>query len=158
MKSLGLNLTIAVMWLLLRAEPSVSAFLIGWLVGFVLLAIFRSVLGSDNYVRRVLAFGRFMVLFGAEFLLANFKVAWAVLARARTSFRPDFVPYDTSDLKPGEILLLSYCVSLTPGTTTVEIAPDFKTLTVHALDADCPDELRAQIDRTLKRTIPAFTR
>lgn len=158
MKSIALNLTIALMWLLLGAEPSVSTFVVGFAIGFGLLVVFRSVVGSEDYTRRVFAFARFIAWFSAEFLRANAKVAWAVLVRSRNSFRPDFVRYDTSDLTPGEILLLSYCVSLTPGTTTVEISGDFKTLTFHALDADQPDALRSQIDRTLKHGILAFTR
>jgi multicomponent Na+:H+ antiporter subunit E len=158
MRSLGINLAIAVMWLLLSATPSVAAFAIGFVAGFVLLALFRPVLDSGDYVRRSLAFLTFLVRFAGEFLVANAKVACVVLFRRRASLRPDFVRYDIADLSRGEILLLSYCVSLTPGTTTVEISDDFKRLTFHALDADRPDELRAQIDRTLKQTILAFTR
>jgi multicomponent Na+:H+ antiporter subunit E len=158
MKSLALNLAIAVMWLLLSAKPSVSSFAVGFAAGFGLLAAFQSIVGSGSYVRRVLAFLRFLLRFTVEFLRANAKVAWAVLFRSRRSFRPDFVRYDTSELTHAEILLLSYCVSLTPGTTTVEISEDFKTLTFHALDADRPDALRSEIDRTLKHGILAFTR
>ncbi len=158
MKSLAVNLAIAVMWLLLSAEPSVSSFALGFGYGFLLLAVFRSIVGSESYVRRVLAFLRFLVRFAVEFLRANAKVAWAVLVRSRNSFRPDFVRYDTSDLTRAEILLLSYCVSLTPGTTTVDISDDFKTLTLHALDADRPDALRSEIDHSLKHGILAFTR
>jgi len=158
MKSLASNLAIAVMWLLLSAEPSVSSFALGFALGFGLLAGFRSIVGSENYVRRVVALLRFLVRFAVEFLRANATVAWAVLVRSRSSFRPDFVLYDISDLTRPEILLLSYCVSLTPGTTTVEISDDFKILTLHALDADRPDALRSEIDRTLKRGILSFTR
>lgn len=158
MKSFALNLVVAVMWLLLSTEPSVSSFALGFGLGFLLLAVFRSVVGSESYVRRVVAFLRFIVRFAVEFLRANAKVAWAVLFRARSSFRPDFVRYDISDLTRAEILLLSYCVSLTPGSTTVEISDDFKELTLHALDAERPDALRSEIDRTLKHGILAFTR
>lgn len=158
MKSFASNLAIAIMWLLLGTDPSVSSFALGFALGFGLLAGFRTIVGSENYVRRVVALVRFLARFTVEFLRANAKVAWAVLFRSRRSFRPDFVLYDTSDLTRAEILLLSYCVSLTPGTTTVEISSDFKTVTLHALDADRPDALRSEIDRTLKRGILAFTR
>jgi multicomponent Na+:H+ antiporter subunit E len=158
MRSLGLNLVIAVMWLLLSSEPSAAVFALGFLLGFTLLAAFRSVAGSEAYVRRTLAFGRFLARFILEFVTANVKVAGAVLFRSRDSLHPDFVTYDISDLTRPEILLLSYCVSLTPGTTTVEISADFKTLVFHALDADDPDALRTAIDRKLKRSILSFTR
>jgi multicomponent Na+:H+ antiporter subunit E len=158
MRSLGMNLAVAVMWLLLSAVPSVGALGIGFVVGFALLAVFQSVVGSRNYVRRVLAFVRFLGRFSLEFVIANLKVAWAVLFRSRESLHPDFVTYDVTGLTRTEILLLSYGVSLTPGTTTVEISEDFTTLTFHALDADAPDAIRDRIDRTMKSWILSFTR
>lgn len=157
MKSLGLNLVIAVMWLLL-GEASPASFAIGLLLGFALIAAFRRVLGSEDYVRRCLAFVRFVIVFVGEFVRANATVAWAVLFRSRNSMHPDFVSYDVAGLSRAEILLLSYCISLTPGTTTVDISEDFSTLVFHALDADDADAIRAEIDRTLKRGILSFTR
>jgi multisubunit Na+/H+ antiporter MnhE subunit len=158
MKSFGLNLLIAVIWLLLSEAPSPGVFGIGFLVGFALVTAFRTVVGNDSYVRRCVAFARFLFVFIREFCMANVKVAWAVLFRAPKSFQPNFITYDTTGLTQTEILLLSYCLSLTPGTTTVDISPDFRCLILHALDADQPDAIRAEIDRTLKRGILAFTR
>jgi multicomponent Na+:H+ antiporter subunit E len=146
------------MWLLLSTAPSVGAFFIGFAIGFVLLAAFGPVLGSSSYARRGVALVRFLLRFLVEFVVANLKVAWTVLFRSRQSLHPDFVAYDISDLTRAEILLLSYCVSLTPGTTTVDISDDFKTLTFHALDAEDPPVLRAAIDRALKQGILSFTR
>lgn len=158
MKSLGLNLVIAVIWLLLSSEPSAGAFAVGFIAGFALLAAFSTVLGSAGYMRRSVAFVRFLIRFTGEFLIANTKVAGTVLFRSRASLRPDFIRYDIGELTRTEILLLSYCVSLTPGTTTVEISDDFKTLVFHALDAGRPDAIRRSIDRTLKQPILSFTR
>jgi multisubunit Na+/H+ antiporter MnhE subunit len=158
MKSLGLNLAIAVIWLLLSSEPSAGAFAIGFLAGFALLAAFSTVVGSEGYLRRSVAFVRFLLRFIAAFLIANAKVAWTVLFRSRAALQPDFVRYDIAELTRPEVLILSYCLSLTPGSTTVEIADDFKSLIFHALDAADPDAIRADIDRTLKQPILSFTR
>jgi multisubunit Na+/H+ antiporter MnhE subunit len=158
MKSLLLNLLIAIMWLLLSAEPSVTTFTLGGLMGFALLAVFHRVLGSGDYVRRVLALGRFALVFTREFLLANARVVWTVLFRSRESLNPNFITYDVAGLKPIEILILSHCITLTPGTTAVKVTDDFQTLVVHVLHADDADAIRAQIDRVLKRGILSFTR
>jgi multisubunit Na+/H+ antiporter MnhE subunit len=158
MKSLGLNLLVAVIWLLLSRAPSPMVFAIGFLLGFLFVAAFRPLLGSESYIRRTIALLRFLALFTSEFFVANGKVAWVVLFRARESLHPNFITYDVAGLTRIEILLMSYCISLTPGTTTVDVAPDFRTLIVHALDADRPDDIRAGIDRTLKRGILSFTR
>jgi multicomponent Na+:H+ antiporter subunit E len=158
MKSFVLNLLIAVIWLLLSAEPSVAAFALGCLIGFALLAVFHRVLGSGDYVRRVFAFARFAVVFAWEFLAANASVVWTVLFRSRESLNPNFITYDVIGLKPFEILLLSYCISLTPGTTTVQVTDDFQTLVLHALNVDDAPAVRARLDRVLKRSILSFTR
>lgn len=158
MTAFGLNVVIAVMWLLLSNAPSATVFAVGFAVGFALVAAFRTVVGGENYVRRCLAFLRFVLVFMREFVVANAKVAWMVLFRSRESLHPNFLTYDVTGLTQNEILLLSYCISLTPGTTTVDVSPDFKTLVLHSLDADHPDQIRAEVDRTLKRSILAFTR
>lgn len=158
MKSFGINLLIAVIWLLLSAEPSVIAFAMGFLLGFVLLAVFQRVLGSRDYMRRVFALGRFLLVFAWEFLVANANVVWIVLLRSKESLHPNFITYDVTGLKPFEVLLLSYCISLTPGSTTVQVTDDFRTLVLHTLDADNPSVVRARLDRVLKRSILSFTR
>lgn len=158
MIAFGLNVVIAVIWLLLSRAPSAMVFAVGFAVGFALVAAFRTVVGGESYVRRCIAFVGFVLVFTREFLVANAKVAWMVLFRSRDSLHPNFMTYDVTGLTRHEILLLSYCISLTPGTTTVDVAPDFKTLILHALDANQPDQVRAEVDRTLKRSILAFTR
>lgn len=158
MIAFGLNLLIAVMWLLLSQSPSAVVFGIGFAVGFAFVAAFRSVIGGEAYVRRCVAFVRFLLVFTREFVVANLKVAGVVLFRSRESLHPNFITLDVTGLTPAEILLLSYCITLTPGTTTVEVAAGFRTLIVHSLDADQPDQIRAELDRTLKQSILAFTR
>jgi multicomponent Na+:H+ antiporter subunit E len=158
MQSFILNLAIAAIWLLFTQNPSLPAFTIGFLVGFGLLALFRPVLGSGDYIRRTLAFLRFLFVFLWEFLQANFAVAGTVLFRSLDSMHPNFITLDVEGMKPFEILILTYCITLTPGTTSVEILDGFKTLIVHALDAEHPEAVRAQIDRSLKNAILRFTR
>ncbi len=158
MKSFTLNLLVAVIWLLLSAEPSLTVFALGFLLGFALLAAFHRVLECGDYARRVFALGRFLAVFAWEFLTANANVVATALFRPRASLHPNFITYDVTGLRPLEILLLSYCISLTPGSTTVQVTDDFRTLVLHTLDADDPGAVRARLDRVLKRGILSFTR
>lgn len=158
MNPFALNLLIAGIWLLLGTDPSGSRFLLGFFIGFSLLAIFQSILNSGGYVRRVWALARFLLVFLREFVLANINVVRIILFRSKNSLHPDFIEYDTTGLKPMEILLLSYCISLTPGSTSVKIDEDFKTLTLHTLHVEDRDQLRTHIDRVLRQNILAFTR
>jgi multicomponent Na+:H+ antiporter subunit E len=152
------NLLIAILWLLLSAVPSVGSFATGFIIGFGLLVLFRPVLPPDDYVRRVWAFVRFVLIFAGEFLLSNLGVARTVLFRRTANMEADFVIYDTSGLRPVEVLLLSHLISLTPGTVTVEIAPDYGHLLLHVLDATDPEAVRGRIERRLCRPLLEVTR
>ena len=158
MIALAVNLVLATIWLLLSQTPSPTVFAVGFFLGFALVALFRKVLDGEAYVRRCLAFLKFLLIFTREFLLANLKVAGVILFRTREALHPNFLTYEVAGLTRFEILLLSYCVSLTPGTTTVRITDDFQTLIIHALNAEHPARIRAGIDRRLKQPILRFTR
>jgi multisubunit Na+/H+ antiporter MnhE subunit len=158
MRSLLLNLLLAVIWLLLQAEPSLAAFAAGFVLGFGLLWLFRPLLGSEDYVRRMLAGCAFLGVFLREFAVSCWQLVRHTLFTPAARLRPDFIIYDVSGLTRTEILLLSHCVSLTPGTNTVDISADFQRLYLHVLDCPDPAAVRAGIDRTIRRGILAFTR
>lgn len=158
MKSLVLNLLISVIWLFLAPEPSLIVFLTGWLVGFGLIALFRSVLDSRDYVRRAIGAAVYLVIFLREFFVSCGNLVVVSLFRSRASLAPRVITYDVHGLSYLEILVLSQSISLTPGTTTIDIARDRSHLVLHVLDAPDPEAVRASIDRTLRRGILAFTR
>ena len=158
MRGLVLNLILATIWLLLSRDRTLGDFYVGLALGFVVVSLFRSILGMEDYPRRAVALLRFVLGFLGEFVKANLAVAARVLFRSNQSLAPDFVTYDVSGLRPGEILIMSYCITLTPGTTTVQISEDFRTLTFHALDAQDPEELRRSLDRNLKTPLLRLTR
>ncbi|MEM6886127.1 MAG: Na+/H+ antiporter subunit E [Verrucomicrobiota bacterium] len=156
-KSIVIHFSLAGLWLLLTGGGLVS-FIIGLIMAFVLLALFQSVLSSEDYVRRVVAFFMFLFVFLREFVLSNVVIAKAVMFRAVEDIHPNFITYDVSGMKQWEVFLLSQCITLTPGTTTVDLIDQGETLIVHAFDADEPDEVRQGIDTTLKQAILRFSR
>lgn len=158
MRSLVLNLLVAVIWLLLQAQPSLAGFIVGFVLGFGLLALFQPVLDSRHYVRRVLGGVAFLGVFGREFLRSCVDLIRTILFRRPADLNPCFVIYDVAGLTRLEVLLLSHCISLTPGTNTVDIAHDFTRLYLHVLDSRDPAQVRAEIDRTLRLGLLAFTR
>ena len=158
MSALLLNVAIAVGWTLLQDEPGPAPFVVGWLVGFGLIALAPRLLQGEPYVRRTLALGRFLASLTWEFLVASFDVARVILTQSRNQLYPDYITYDVGDLRPHEVILLSFFISLTPGTTTVRILSERRQLIVHALDARNPDRVRAWIDEHMRHPIVAFTR
>jgi len=158
MRSLLLNLLVALIWLLLQTQPTIFGFVTGFALGFGLLALFKPVLNSADYTRRMLGGLAFIGLFTREFILACAQLFRLTLFARMSRLQPGFLIFDVSDLNRVEILLLSHTVSLTPGTNTVDISQDFKRLYLHVLDCRDPEAVRTGIERTLKRGILAFTR
>jgi multisubunit Na+/H+ antiporter MnhE subunit len=158
MKALLFNAVLALTWALLNKQEGWTAFVVGWLIGFALLALAQRVLASEDYVRRTLALGRFGGAFLWEFLVANLSVARVILTSPRRRLHPDYVRYDLRDLRAPEILLLGFYTSLTPGTTVVRVDRDRHEMILHALDARHPDQVCAWLDDKLRRRILAFTR
>lgn len=158
MRALAYNLVFATLWLLLSSRRTTADFFIGFALGFTGLSLFSAVLETGDYPRRALALVRFVAGFLVEFLRANLNVAALVLCRSRDALHPGFVKYPVDGLRRGEILVLGYCITLTPGTTMVQISEDFCTLSIHALDAGDPAALCRAVDTRLKEPLLRLTR
>lgn len=156
-RGFAIHAATALVWLLLQ-RGGVTSLATGLLFGFGLMVLLRDLLGVGDYVRRVPAFFRFAMVFARELVLANISLARAVLFRPVDRIHAGFVDYSVEGMGPFEIYLLAQCITLTPGTTTVEVSADGRTLVLHAFDAADPDAVRAGIDATLKRAILEFTR
>jgi multicomponent Na+:H+ antiporter subunit E len=108
--------------------------------------------------KRILAFVRYLVCFARELVLANIAMAKSVLFQKREDLAPGFLRYPLNGLSELEILILTHSITLTPGTTSVEILEDREELVVHAFDARDPDAVRASIKNGLEKPLLAWTR
>jgi multicomponent Na+:H+ antiporter subunit E len=107
---------------------------------------------------RVLGFLAYVVCFLRELVLANISMAKAVLFQKREDLAPGFVSYPLAGLSKLEVLMLTHSITLTPGTTSVEISGDGAELVVHAFDARDADAVRASIRNGLEKPLLAWTR
>lgn len=107
---------------------------------------------------RIAGFFVFLWYFLRALVLANLQLARTVLFTKREDLTPGFLTYPVEGLSKLEILVLSHCITLTPGTTTVEISPDFSRLTLHALDARDPAATVSAIRDELEAPILRWTR
>lgn len=158
MRCFTLNLFIAVLWLLFSPQPGVATFFIGFVLGTALIALFQAVLPRERYLSRVLGALRFVAVFLREFVLANIDLFRTVLFLPREKLHPNLITVDVRGLTKPEILLLTHCISLTPGSVSVHIEDDFNTILVHALNGRDPDAVRRQINDTFRRAILGFSR
>jgi multicomponent Na+:H+ antiporter subunit E len=74
------------------------------------------------------------LLFLRELLLSAMRVSLMAL-NPRLRLRPALVAYPLSVSTDAEITLLANLITLTPGTLSVDVSADRKTLTIHCIDA-----------------------
>lgn len=113
---------------------------------------------ARSFWRRAPGVFVFMACFIRELVLANITMAKVVLFQKNTDLAPDFFAYDTTGLTSFEIVLLTHCITLTPGTTSVELNDEGTRLVVHALDARDPAAVCLGIKQTLERPLLGWTR
>lgn len=153
-----LHFILATVWVLLTGGGGIADFLVGLILGVVLLALFHRPLGMGSYVRRVAALGRFGLIFLREFLVSNWQVTLILLTKPNRLLRPGFFTLDISGLSSAEVVALAQCITLTPGTCSVEIDLQQHALMVHYLDSAEPAALRGSIIRNLQQPLLAITR
>lgn len=100
----------------------------------------------------------FVARFTRELVLANIAMAKLVLGQRPERLTPEFFHYDLTGLRPFEIVILTHCISLTPGTTSVEISDDETTVLIHGLEVANAETVCRGIKHTLERPMLGCTR
>ena len=155
MNSFALNLLLAGAWMLLSSSFGPFAFLSGYALGFIALWLLQPIMGGRNrYFTRVLCWIRLVVMFHYELIVSSVVVAWDVLT-PRHRARPALVTVPLDVETDAGIFLVTNLISLTPGTLSIDVSEDRRTLTVHAMFADDPDALRHQLKSGMERWVRA---
>ena len=146
------SILLAVAWAALHGEVTLMNLLVGYAVGYAILALLArgGVMPSTLVSRTTRALG-LAAFFAWELLLANFRVAADVLRGDQIEPAVVAIPLDvTSD---GEILLLSMLINITPGSVTIDLADDRRTLYVHVMHMRSADETRREIKTGFERRV-----
>ena len=104
--------------------------------------------------RRAPGFLAWLVL---DIVKANFRVAWEVVTPP-LNMQPAFLALDVSDLDDDQAALAAICITLTPGTLSLELDRQRQILILHTLYAPDPEaavaELRATVVHQVKKVFP----
>ena len=92
------------------------------------------------------------VFFGWELILANVRVALDVV-RPRTAIRPAVVGIPLDVTSDAEILLLSMLINITPGSVTIDLSDDRRTLYVHVMHMETAERSRHEIKEGFERRV-----
>ena len=146
------SILLALAWAALQGEISLANLLMGYVVGYAILALLAwgGVMPSTLVSRSAHAFG-LAGFFAWELVMANFRVAADVLRGNRIEPAVVAIPLDvTSD---GEILLLSMLINITPGSVTIDLSDDRRTLYVHVMHMTSAEATRREIKEGFEHRI-----
>lgn len=147
-----------IIWVMLMQEVSLWQFFIGFVIGYLFLYFFPSLLYSRDYIRRLGGLVRFLWTFVKVFFLANIEVARQVLFVPRREIVGKFIEIDIDRLSWFETILYAHLVTLTPGTASVWISREKKKLLIHALTKREDREIQDELAKELLKPILEFTR
>ena len=108
--------------------------------------------GDSPYYGRLWRIIGFFFYFLKELVVSSLRVAYDVVTPPIYA-RPGVIEVPIEAKTDLEITLLANLITLTPGTLTLDVAPDRKSLYVHAMFVDDPEQIRAEIKNGMERRL-----
>lgn len=152
------NLFIAVLWSSLLEDMSLSSLSIGFVLGFAALGWMRAAVGRPRYAVRVIHILRLVALLSWELLVSNLRVARDVVTPKHRN-RPGIIAFTLAGRTEAEIASFSIILSFIPGTLSLDISKDRRTLFLHVMflrdAAAICDRLKMRIEDPLLEVMRA---
>ncbi|MHA7970274.1 Na+/H+ antiporter subunit E [Rhizobium sp. CAU 1783] len=148
----AINLLMAIVWAAVTGSASLHNLIFGFLLSTLTLGLLREQINGTGYIRRVLKIASLAWLFFVELAKSAWKVALMVVS-PKLEIKPGIFAYPLTVTRDFEITLLANLITLTPGTLSVDVSDDRKTLFVHAIDCSDLEGARRDIAEGFERKI-----
>lgn len=152
MSAFAWNLVLAFVWAAVLGSLSLGHLAAGFALGFAILAIAGERLGGARYVEKTIRTIEFAGFFLLEVVLASVRVAADVVTPSHRA-RPGIVAVPLDARSDAEITLLANLVSLTPGSLSLDVSPDHRTLFVHVMFLDDAEAFRRELKLGFERRV-----
>jgi multicomponent Na+:H+ antiporter subunit E len=147
-----LNLILALIWAALAGKLTMLTFTSGFALGYLILWLVQPVLGRSKYFSKVPNAIGFTFYFLKELIRANLRVAIEVIT-IKHNMRPGIIAVPLDLHSDAGIIILANCITLTPGTLSIDVSSDRRVLYVHTMYVDDPDEFRNAIKDGFEKRI-----
>ncbi|MGK9050227.1 Na+/H+ antiporter subunit E [Xaviernesmea oryzae] len=147
-----LSLVFAFVWVAITGSATLHNLIFGFALSTLSLWIVRGEVGTRGYWRRLGRILSLLALFLKELALSAWKVAVLVM-RPRMDLKPGIFAFPLTVDRDFEITLLANLITLTPGTLSVDVSEDRKTLFVHAIDCSDIEATKRDIANGFERKI-----
>lgn len=148
----AINLLMAIVWAAITGSASLHNLIFGFVLSTLALGLIREQINGTGYIRRVVKIASLAWLFFVELAKSAWKVAIMVVS-PRLDIKPGIFAFPLTVTRDFEITLLANLITLTPGTLSVDVSDDKKTLYVHAIDCADPEGARRDIADGFERKI-----
>lgn len=128
----SLNLIITLAWIGLSQDFSFLNLLVGFAVGYLFLLTISWNFEDRKYFTKIPLLLGFVLFYIYELVRSNLEVAWDVLT-PRDYTEPAIVRVPINLSSDFQIALLMNLITFTPGSLSLDLSPDKKTLYVHGM-------------------------
>lgn len=150
--SFFLNIFLALVWTFLQGELQASNFIVGLVLGYLIIAASQHIMGRRAYVMKVIQVVRFVIFTLWEIFRASLALAW-VIVQPRLTLCPGIVAVPLEACTDMEIAVLANLITLSPGTLTLDVSDDRRTLYVHTMLLEDPEEFRRELKNGFERRV-----
>lgn len=150
-----LNILLAVLWCFTWGSFDFFTFGTGFALAYFLLGLYSRVTNVRGYGSKVRDLLRFGLYFARVVLVANVQIAYEILTPGLKA-TPRIVRFDVTGLTALQRTMLVNAINLTPGTITVDVGPDRRTLYVHCMYARDYDDAQRQLNDLKTRMLEMF--
>jgi multicomponent Na+:H+ antiporter subunit E len=105
-----------------------------------------------KWLVKPLAIAGFLVFYAKEVLLSNLRVAYDVLT-IKDHSDPAIIALPLDARTDFEILLVANLISMTPGTLSMDVSTDRKTLFIHAMFVDDMEGLKKNLKENFEARV-----
>ena len=153
MSQFAANLMLALAWAIFFGGFGWLSLTSGFVLGYGILWLLQPLTGvRSRYFLRVYFWLKLIVLFLYELVVSSLQVFWDVVT-PRHRARPAIIDMPLDVQTDAGILLVTNLISLTPGTLSIDVSADRKTLKVHAMFADDPDAVRHALKSGMEKWV-----
>jgi multicomponent Na+:H+ antiporter subunit E len=154
----AINLILTLFWSGLLGGITLANLVSGFLVSYILLwLVTRGQRGHDGYFGKLPRVFGFVGYYFWELVKSNAIIAYDVLTPTH-HMKPGVIGIPIEAKTDLEITVLANLITMTPGTLSLDISPDRKTLYVHAMYIHDPEELRRDIKENFEPRVLALLR
>jgi multicomponent Na+:H+ antiporter subunit E len=151
------NVVLAVFWALASGRLTLASLVTGFLAGLLVLFLTRRAIGAEAYILKFPRTIALILYFLYDLVTANLRLARDVV-RGKRDLKPAIIAIPLDAESDGEITILASMIALTPGTLTLDVSRDRKTIFIHSMYAADVEAVRHQIKEGLEKKILAVTR